>query len=403
MRNHTLSAINAGLVLASLILALAVSEALLRAFRSDLHAVWPPGLVRVLHPDPEILPGVSGPSRVTASADGLRGDREPRGEALRIIAIGGSTTESLYLDDSETWPRLLQEALAARGGSQRPVWVGNAGRSGLNSRHHILQVRFLADQFPRTDAFLILAGANDLLMRLGLDAGYQPFTGVDALPPEDHHALMSRAFASWPDPGTGEAFWRRTEIWRRLRAVRHRLLRPPAPELLDERGEVYRRWRRNRAASTSLRAVLPDLSTALEEYRANLHTMVDDAGRRGIPVYLVTQPALWHPSLPERERGLLWMGGVGPFQGEPGQPYYTPEALAKGLARYNDVMGEVCATTPATCLDLAGQLPRDLSVFYDDMHFNESGARQVAELLAQLLASRLASGPDESTASGGPD
>jgi hypothetical protein len=34
---------------------------------------------------------------------------------------------------------------------------------------------------------------------------------------------------------------------------------------------------------------------------------------------------------------------------------------------------------------LASGLPRDMSTFYDDVHFNESGARRVASVLAEEM------------------
>ena len=40
------------------------------------------------------------------------------------------------------------------------------------------------------------------------------------------------------------------------------------------------------------------------------------------------------------------------------------------------------------CIDLAPVLPGDTTLFYDDVHFNESGAEKVAEVLAQYILYR---------------
>jgi hypothetical protein len=53
----------------------------------------------------------------------------------------------------------------------------------------------------------------------------------------------------------------------------------------------------------------------------------------------------------------------------------------------------VCRERGLECVDLAAKLPRDTSVFYDDCHFNESGARRVAEVLAEHLLGRAPFGP----------
>ena len=55
------------------------------------------------------------------------------------------------------------------------------------------------------------------------------------------------------------------------------------------------------------------------------------------------------------------------------------------MAAYNRKMLEVCRKRGIECLDLAGDFPRDLSVFYDDAHFNENGARLMAEKLAEYI------------------
>jgi len=52
---------------------------------------------------------------------------------------------------------------------------------------------------------------------------------------------------------------------------------------------------------------------------------------------------------------------------------------------YNKATLRVCEERGIHCLDLASALPKDDSVFYDDVHFNESGAGKIANILAQYL------------------
>ena len=37
------------------------------------------------------------------------------------------------------------------------------------------------------------------------------------------------------------------------------------------------------------------------------------------------------------------------------------------------------------CIDLAKTLPKDTTVFYDDVHFNENGAHQMVQIVADYL------------------
>ncbi|MGH9840741.1 MAG: SGNH/GDSL hydrolase family protein, partial [Blastocatellia bacterium] len=82
------------------------------------------------------------------------------------------------------------------------------------------------------------------------------------------------------------------------------------------------------------------------------------------------------------------LGGIGDFQKERGKPYYSAAALEKGMNAYNDVMLQVCRERSVECLDLAPMLEKDTTAFYDDVHFNESGARKVAEAVSRYLLDR---------------
>jgi lysophospholipase L1-like esterase len=373
------------LAAASVTLSLAAAEFALRAAAPapDHFGVWPAHLDLTLHPAPGVLPGVTGPSRFTTNADGLRAEARRPEHAHRILAVGGSTTESLYLDDAETWPRLLQERLAAVRG-RADVWVGNAGKSGLNSRHHVVQVLQLLPQLPRIDVLLLLAGVNDLHHWLSRDSDFRP---IDQEPPSAFAELYVRAFDVQPQP---QPLWQPVQLLRRVARLQARWdgEAPPVALIQDDAGRIYEKWRRHRREASRWRSELPDLDSALREYAANLHTIADVAQRHGARVVLVTQPVMWHAQLTPAERALLWLGGVGDFQREPGHEYYRVEALSRGMARYNAALLEVCTLRGLDCIDLAGVLPRDTRTFYDDCHFNEAGSRRVAALLTEHLGRR---------------
>ncbi len=107
----------------------------------DRFYVWPPNIEITYEPVPGVMPGINGVSILRTSSLGLRSDEMPENDDVyRVLAVGGSTTESSFLDQSEAWPHLVQEILndAGRG----PHWVGNLGASGKNSRDHVLQLKY---------------------------------------------------------------------------------------------------------------------------------------------------------------------------------------------------------------------------------------------------------------------
>ncbi|NJL92447.1 MAG: SGNH/GDSL hydrolase family protein [Anaerolineae bacterium] len=147
-----------------------------------------------------VLPGVEGRTRFSTDALGLRGSALPEaGDALRILAIGGSTTESLYVDDADAWPHRLERIAQAEG---QAVWVGNAGRSGHNSLHHFVTLYYIAPQIA-ADVVLMLVGVNDMtpFLRSGNAQAMPLITEVTRLPGA-MDGLASRTF--YADPATQE-------------------------------------------------------------------------------------------------------------------------------------------------------------------------------------------------------
>jgi lysophospholipase L1-like esterase len=374
----------AALVVASTVMTLGVVEAALRLAMPVGYFIWKPHTSRTFKPAPEVMPGVSGVSQFRTNSQGLRADEPVEADAYRVLTLGGSTTECLYLDQSEAWPQLLQDKLGAAG-YRLPVWVGNGGMSGRNSRHHVLAMRHLPLKQMRIDSVVVLAGINDLSIRLSQADAYDP----DALiKPAQEERLRAETFLGLHRADPSAAWYRRTVLWQMARSLKARLVESPvARGAQDDAGTVYEQWRRHRQLAGRWLRELPDLRTGLAEYERNLREIAGIARANSVRLVFMTQPTLWHASMPPDSDRLLWFGGVGDFQVRRGQPYYTAEALAEGMRQYNDVMLRICESEKLECIDL-GSLPKDTSVFYDDVHFNEAGSRRVADIVSAHFATR---------------
>jgi lysophospholipase L1-like esterase len=383
-------------LLVSLSLTLAVVEIILRvAFPAQTrYYVWPPRTLKVLRPDPTHMPGVSGDTHFTVNTQGIRGKELGPDTDYRILAIGGSTTECLYLDDDEAWPAIVGAALP-KTDDGREVWMGNVGKAGTYSRDHVVQLAHLAPQLPRLDTVLVLVGINDLTVTLAQGDHYAvPAPITD---PEADRQQVRRAFAIAPgrlqDVSTDElgpsdaAFYKRTALYQLVKRTRAGLASQAGGRGLaqDEFGKMYADWRDHRAHPAEMRMAPPDLATPLAEYRRNLGVMADLATARGVRLVLMTQPTMWRADLPKAAMDLLWLGGVGSFQEQPGKAYYSVPVLAETMRRYNDVLLDVCRERGLPCLDLATKIPRDPSMFYDDCHFTEAGSRAVATVVGRHL------------------
>ncbi|MEA1929182.1 MAG: GDSL-type esterase/lipase family protein [Candidatus Auribacterota bacterium] len=349
----------------------------------DNFYIWPPGIERTYRPNQEILPGTSPRVWFRTNSYGLRSYNPIPTDDYRILVLGGSAAECLYLNQRETWPRRIISRLQEASPRLR-IWVGNGGRSNQNSRDHILHLEKLPLKALDVDAIIILTGVNDLLLRLRQGEGYNP----DYLQqPEAYNHQLDHAFLFVPYQYSLPAppFYKKLGVWRVAKRIYRRFFgeRPQDPE-----GKIIVKWRENRRQSDIRLDTLPKMVSALDEYKNNIEELITIAAKKGIRLIFVTQPALWKEDILPEEKDRLWMGGVGQFKTQPGQPYYTPGVLAKGLETYNALLSGYCRWKGVEYLDLASRFPRNTDLFYDDCHFTIKGSEHIARVISDYLFSR---------------
>jgi len=149
-------------------------------------------------------------------------------------------------------------------------------------------------------------------------------------------------------------------------------------------GSYIAEKRQQRAAAATV--PLPDLEIGLEEYRSRILAIATECRSRGLRCLFLTQPTMWRENLTPEHNALLWFGWVR----RESQPlgYLSAADLTKAMDAFNRELLSVCTRDGLECFDLASVVPKDTSAFYDDAHFNESGARIVADQLADYLSSR---------------
>jgi lysophospholipase L1-like esterase len=346
----------------------------------DGYYFHPASFRTVLKPSSDITPGISGDSEFRTNSDGLRGDELAPRHTYRILAVGASTTICRLLDQSETWTDLLQQTLN-RNTPQKQIWVGNGGVSGLTTNHHVVALQHWPLRELKIDAVILLIGVNDLAIRLSRDSGWEP-TSLDT--PKVKYDLLAQNFNGTVVTDPSAPIYERTAIWRLLRKVK----RVTSGYLEDEYGRSYVTWRQHRQQASEILDRLPDLTSVLNEYARNINRIIDISHEQSVRPIFMTQPTIWKAGLPQNLDSLLWLGGVGDFQRELNRPYYSAAALERGMKAFNDTLLRVCRARHIECLDLSSTLEKDTTVFYDDVHFNESGARKIAETLTRYMLER---------------
>ncbi|MBK8341465.1 MAG: SGNH/GDSL hydrolase family protein [Flavobacteriales bacterium] len=106
------------------------------------------------------LPDIDARIHMHRNGLGFRGAELPADTTgtLRIIAVGGSTTECQYLSDGQDWPALLADSIAQRFDRS---WTNNAGLDGHSTFGHAFLLRDLVLPL-RPQVILLLIGANEV-------------------------------------------------------------------------------------------------------------------------------------------------------------------------------------------------------------------------------------------------
>ena len=372
---------NIALLLISTVVSIIAVEALLRvtapiADPYKLHKRRPnlmqtyirssfPANMRIRLSTEQGLPGMDGrETTFTTNNVGLRGDSLPRPkpkDEVRVFAVGGSTTEDLYLDDSQAMTRVLQDRLSSNVSGKR-VKVYGAGKSGAKSYDHIEMIAHRLIHLE-PDAVIVFAGINDLIAAMN----------------RRDYMMLPPAF------GAPDTEWTLTQLVRftltefQLGRRFFSLLKPE-----DYRAAVEQiTLRSNLRRSVMMREALPVSAGApridVAPYRNNLVSMVAIARLHEIDLVFMTQGTTWNSRVDSEIAKWHWMSA--------GQDSsYRQEALDQAMEAYNDAVRAVASEFDVPVFDLARVLPKSGEYFYDDVHFNPRGADTVGVMLASFVS-----------------
>ncbi len=207
----------------------------------------------------------------------------------KIIAIGGSTTACLALNQSKTWTSILQKKLG------KDSWVGNFGRSGNNSNDHVLQIDVLLDKssLNNTKSVIILMGINDF-------AGY--LVDSNKYINRTSYEISKSAFEYLPDELL--PWYRQTTIFKLLRKSKKLIDTSTGMKTSANAKKRIQNLRQN----AEFIKELPNLDNGLAHYEKNILRLIEIAKKKRVKLIFATQPVMWSDHLSELDENKLTMG-----------------------------------------------------------------------------------------------
>ncbi len=300
------------------------------------------------------------PAHYTRDRWGLRGDFKSPAE-IDVLALGGSTTDQTYIDDSYTWAHILEQDFAANG---RHLIVANAGIDGASTVGHLMAMTEWLPVIPdlRPSYVLFFVGINDAFR-----GGLGPAGG-----PRD--TMRS------PD------WLRRIGDLVRNNSAIYRLYATATGYLAAGRA----RLRHGHVDSTSVEwhpFTPPTVAEALALVRADILDGYRDRLRRlakltvalgARPIFVTQQQASY------RRGGDRWyLASSGDFPEERGLLDYGT------LLAFNTATMQTCREIKGICVDLGAEIEMQPGDYYDYVHTTQQGSVRIGHFLHDKLANEL--------------
>lgn len=281
-----------------------------------------------------IDPGIPGLDPIvfySTNSLGFRGPepiRDRRENEIRVLTVGGSTTECSLLSDDSTWSARLYARLRKDNGN---VWLNNAGLDGCSTFGHLILMRdYVVGLKP--DYVIFLVGINDLVK--------SSFSNEDGF-------LLHRK----------EAWWRkmikRSELITLISNIYEASKSHKADVAHGSDPMGYRNNALNTGDSSFRRQTEEGLKTYIPEYLGRIGKLHDICRDNGIKPIFVTQPKF------DDDSAYSW----------------------QVMLRYNDSLISWCRERNVPCIDLGRSMPKEIRYYYDQVHYTNAGAAKVADLL----------------------
>lgn len=346
--------------LISALLSLLLSELVLRAYF--------PLYISTDNVYQQNIPGLKDKVRYIRNERGLRirgaPSREQFGKVVRVICLGGSTTEQATQNFEDTWCGILEDRMREAFPAQE-IQMAAFGWGGAKSGE-ILQ--WAKSNLPelKPDIVVTLLGVNDLAFGRGRI---------------DSPALQLRGWD--PDLGYLGDFMGRLEIVKRAALLAKKI----SNFYMIQTNRAWEWHSVNLPELHKRRSALPLLRNPrriqdpIHEFSANVAELLQWGSSHGFEFLVLGQPVLWRANPSQESEMRIWF----PIAESQGWVAAPQEWMHREMQRYNRVQAEIAKSLMIEFIDLDPLIPKDLGYFFDDCHFTDLGSLKVANEVSKKL------------------
>ncbi len=300
--------------------------------------------------------GITGVQKVTTDSKGFRtlnSIQYSDFSKYRIIAIGGSTTESIWIDDKKTWPAILESMINNE--LKTKAEIINTGVSGLATPDHLNTLRNVIKYKP--DMILFLFGVNDW-----------------------NREILRHFDKSLANEQEGQWCLRRSLIGRVLRQFYFKMTTKNETNKIGIQSYSLKIDNQNKKIRKSY------ISTGVsDEYKKNTSKIVNICNKYSLNCIFINQPNAYEQPIEENIlKNKIWMN-----------PPYTDYSIDISEMRkianlYNAETINTAQNNKLGYCDIASA-SKEVSeqIFYDDCHFNLLGSSWMAMQVFDCIKSNL--------------
>jgi lysophospholipase L1-like esterase len=279
---------------------------------------------------------------------GLRGPEINKSETLKIICMGGSTTECFYLNDGKDWPNILGSKIK---NDFPKSWLNNAGMDGQSSFGNIQMLK----------QYILKLKPNYIILMCGLnDMGLEAPSNFD-----ENKSILKKVYNFLEIPSTIINISRAGKA--KKAGLNHQFI------------SDISKAEKLKMDDTAVMRCLKKEEKYLTGYKNRLGEFAKICQDNNIKLIFVAQTILFSDE--EDLFTNVYLGDV-----KTGQ--INGKTRAYILKMYNKVTFDFAASMGLPFINLAARLPKDSRFFYDGYHFTNDGAEISAGIIYDEIVSK---------------